>query len=334
MRTNNIYNIYGMLNYLEFIQNTIIELFIKIKIVWYLLLGFLLSFVLIFIWYKMGLFKEKIHEFIPHHNHKKNTITSTGMVFLFSLLILIDKIIGKPMKILIIVSLISMIIGIIDDVKKMKTGNGLSRLTHIVGCILIGAIPIHYNFALGKTHIQSKLFYLDLGILYIPFMICVFIGTINGANFSDGINGSLAIITLIILLFLLKYIYNIDAQNSMQILLFLAILIGTLCSFLIFNLKGKVFMGNCGSIFLGTIISTIATLYKIEILIPIFCIWFVSNVLSVIINIISIKYFQKRIFKMSPLHHHFELLGYSESKICCIIFTITIIFCYLAFNLI
>jgi phospho-N-acetylmuramoyl-pentapeptide-transferase len=181
----------------------------------------------------------------------------------------------------------------------------------------------------------------ELGVLYLPFAIFVLVGASNAVNFTDGLDG-LAISTFAIAAaaytalayvtghrVLASYLLLVRFPQSAELTIFCGALVGASLGFLWFNsYPAEIFMGDVGSLALGGALGTVAILIKQELLLGIVGGVFVIEVLSVIIQVISFKTTGKRVFKMSPIHHHFELIGWSEPKVITR-FVIFAIFCAL-----
>ena len=187
-----------------------------------------------------------------------------------------------------------------------------------------------YHMLIGWTGIDSKFTWL----VFIPIVIFIITAVSNGANLTDGIDGLAAGISAIIIFALAVFSFvsgNINfasylnimyIPNVGEIVVFISAFLGSLIGFLWFNTyPAEIFMGDTGSLTLGAIISVIAVIVRKELLIPLLCGVFFIETLSVIIQVSYFKYTRsktgigQRIFKMAPLHHHFQKLGYHESKI-------------------
>jgi phospho-N-acetylmuramoyl-pentapeptide-transferase len=154
---------------------------------------------------------------------------------------------------------------------------------------------------------------IDLGWAYIPFVIFMAIGTTNAVNLTDGLDGLAAGITLFVAL---GYVLLGVQQNLYSVTIFSAALVGSCLGFLFFNIHpARVFMGDTGSLALGGAIAALAIITRTELFLPILGGVYVIETLSVIIQVISFQLTGKRVFLMSPLHHHFELKGWSEQKV-------------------
>ena len=166
----------------------------------------------------------------------------------------------------------------------------------------------------------------DLGILFVPFVFVTVLGTVNGANFTDGLDGLATTVTLIITMFFAVLSIKVGSNVSDTAM----IMIGTLLGFLIFNTyPAKVFMGDTGSLALGGFVAAEAFMLKIPLFIIIIAFIYLAEILSVMIQVSYFKLTHgKRIFKMSPIHHHFELSGFEETRVVAMFAVVTIILCF------
>ncbi|MBP5224970.1 MAG: phospho-N-acetylmuramoyl-pentapeptide-transferase, partial [Lachnospiraceae bacterium] len=166
----------------------------------------------------------------------------------------------------------------------------------------------------------------DMGWLYVPFVIVAVLGTDNGVNFSDGLDGLCGSITTVVALFLMTV--SLNAGNEALAVLSGAVA-GGLMGFLFFNAyPAKVFMGDTGSLALGGFVASTAIMLRMGWFILIFGLIYLIEVLSVILQVGYFKLTHgKRIFKMAPIHHHFELSGYSETQIVTMFTIVTLLLC-------
>lgn len=170
---------------------------------------------------------------------------------------------------------------------------------------------------------------LDLGRFYIPFIIIYFAGTTNAVNLTDGLDGLATSITILVMTFFV--IVSLE-MGHYTLSIFCAVTAGSLLGFLKYNaFPAQIFMGDTGSIALGGAVAAVAMILKLPLLLIIVGGIYVVETLSVIIQVISFKLTGKRVFKMSPLHHHFELCGWHETKVVSIFSIITVILCMIAF---
>ena len=226
------------------------------------------------------------------------------------------------------------LIGFIDDFKKLvlKNTKGLKPSYKMIGLLIISVayvIYLVYGLKIGtETYIPIIKTYINIPIyLYIPFAIVVILGATNAINLTDGIDGLSTSVTTIILtcLTIISVILGIK-----EVTVFGSILIGTCLGFLLFNLyPAKVMMGDTGSLLLGGAIAGMAIYLKMPLLLLIIALVPILETLSVIIQVAYFKKTGNRIFKMAPLHHHFELSGWKENKIVSVFSIVTLICCAL-----
>ena len=231
------------------------------------------------------------------------------------------------------------IIGFIDDFKKLvlKNTKGLKPSLKMLGLLIISVIFVMYlqkGINLGtETYIPIMKQYITIPIwVYIPFAILVILATTNAVNLTDGIDGlSSSVCTIIITcLTVIATIFGVK-----EIIIFGAIVIGAVLAFLMFNIyPAKVIMGDTGSLFLGGVISGIALYLKMQLILLIIAIIPIIETLSVIIQVACFKKTGKRVFKMAPIHHHFELSGWRENKVVMTFSIITLIVCIIGLQII
>lgn len=274
-------------------------------------------------------------------SHKKKTGTPTmgGIMIVISIvattIIIVYKFGIYPISYkfwLLLFILISYgLLGFLDDfIKVVKKRNlGLTSKQKMIGQILIAVIFfITLKYVKFPTYIQipGTDIQWDLGWGYALFIIFMLVGSSNAVNLTDGLDGLLAgTATIAFGAFALLSSYNY-AQNEVTTIFSLAV-VGALLGFLVFNAHpAKVFMGDTGSLALGASIAAVAILTKLEVILVIIGGVFVLETLSVIIQVISFKTTGRRVFKMSPLHHHYELLGWSEWRVVTTFWLIGFIF--------
>lgn len=225
------------------------------------------------------------------------------------------------------------IIGFIDDFKKLvlRDTKGLKPAYKMLGLLIISVAYTLYltkGIDLGtETFIPFAKNYVVLPILlYIPFVIFVMLGTTNAINLTDGIDGLSTSISAIITTCLTVIAIVLDVK---EIIVFGSIIVGACLGFLIFNLNtAKVFMGDTGSLLLGGVISAIALYLKMPLILLVIALIPVVETISVVLQVAYFKITGgKRLLKMAPLHHHFELSGWKENKIVSVFCVITLIFC-------
>lgn len=268
------------------------------------------------------------------HLKKSGTPTMGGIIILIALVITIltSGVLNTDMYVLLLSTFGFGLIGFIDDYIKVvkKRSLGLRAHEKLIGQIILAIILAVYQSStsvLGTKLIVPFLKdqYLDLGPLYIPFIAFVVVATVNSVNLTDGLDGLASGVTLIILSF-----FGLVALNSgmESISIFSTTLAGACLGFLIHNAyPAKVFMGDTGSMALGGAVSAIAILLNLPLIIPIVGGIYFAEALSVIIQVTSYKLTGKRVFLMSPLHHHYEQKGWKETKVVAVFWTITVILC-------
>ncbi|PIC65711.1 phospho-N-acetylmuramoyl-pentapeptide-transferase [Sporosarcina sp. P13] len=270
-------------------------------------------------------FGQSIREEGPEaHKKKAGTPTMGGLIFLISILVstltlsYINDTLTTHTIVLLIVLLGFGFIGFLDDfiIIIAKRNLGLTSLQKLIGQIII-AIVAFFLLKLGPFETVVTIPFtdlgMDLGVFYVAFLIFWLVGFSNAVNLTDGLDGLVGGTSTIAFatfgVFALIYEQN-------DIALFAFVVAGSMLGFLLFNIKpAKVFMGDTGSLALGGALAMLSVLIKQELLLLVIGIIFVVETLSVIIQVISFKLTGKRVFKMSPIHHHFELSGWSEWKV-------------------
>lgn len=274
----------------------------------------------------------------PKEHRKKNgTPTMGGIVILLSVVItsLLYMIAYPKLVPVLFVTLGFGIIGFLDDYIKivMKRSKGLSVLQKIILQLIVTAIfAVYYMTGLGGTTKVLVPFsgggYLELGIFFLPFLFLTMLGTVNGANFTDGLDGLASGVTLMIATFLSV----VAVGTKHEIAPITCAVVGALLGFLIYNVyPARVFMGDTGSLALGGFVASSAFLLQIPLFIVIIGIVYLIEVISVILQVLVYRLcHKKRLFKMAPIHHHFELKGWKETRIVAIFTIVTAVFCMIA----
>ncbi|MBE5821627.1 MAG: phospho-N-acetylmuramoyl-pentapeptide-transferase [Clostridiales bacterium] len=275
------------------------------------------------------------------HLQKSGTPTMGGIIMLVTIVVMSMALyfIYPQYTHILPIALITLgfgIIGFIDDFKKLvlKDPKGLLPRYKMLGLLIVAVVftvYLQYGLHLG-TDIQIPFLknYITLPIyLYIPFAVIVILACTNSLNLTDGLDGLATGITILIMTFftIVSVLYN-----NLEMSLFSSIVAGSCIGFLLFNLKpAKVFMGDTGSLALGGAFCAVALYLKMPFILIIVAGICVLEALSVIIQVIYFKKTGNRFFKMSPLHHHFELSGYSEWKVVWMFWIATIILCLIGF---
>jgi phospho-N-acetylmuramoyl-pentapeptide-transferase len=226
------------------------------------------------------------------------------------------------------------LLGFIDDFVKvaLKRNLGLTAKQKLFFQILIAVVLAVYQSRVSVygTTVAIPFInkFVDFGIWYVPFIAFVVVAMVNSVNLTDGLDGLAAGVTLIIAVFFsfIGMLYGFTTPS-----LFCAALGGACLGFLMFNKHpAKVFMGDTGSLALGGGIAAAAIMMNIELILPIAGGIYVIEAISVILQVVSFKLRGKRIFKMSPIHHHFELSGWKETKVVVVFWTVTFILCVIS----
>ncbi|RTE07681.1 phospho-N-acetylmuramoyl-pentapeptide-transferase [Paenibacillus whitsoniae] len=266
-------------------------------------------------------FGQQIREEGPKaHLKKQGTPTMGGIIILLALSLATLRFAEKNMDLLIllIASLGYGLVGFLDDYIKIvfKRSLGLTAKQKLFGQLLISAIVCYLLIVQGHStefYIPFVSFHINAGWLYFPIMAIIMLGASNAVNFTDGLDGLLAGTSAIAF-----GAYTIIAMNNTQpeAAIFSAAMVGAVLGFLVFNAHpAKVFMGDTGSLGIGGGLVAVAILTKAELLLAIVGGVFLIEILSVVIQVVSFKTRGKRVFKMSPIHHHFELVGWSEWRV-------------------
>lgn len=267
------------------------------------------------------------------HLKKSGTPTMGGILFLIGILVGSVFYISDYPKIVpvLFVTLGFGLIGFLDDYIKvvMKRNLGLTPAQKMLGQIFITAVFAFYmvNYSGLRTEVIIPFTggtMIDLGILYVPILFFVVLGTVNGANFTDGLDGLASSVTTLIAVFFT--VIAVAARTDVHPVA--CAVIGALLGFLCFNTHpAKVFMGDTGSLALGGFVVSTAYMLQIPFFLPIVAFIYFVEVLSVIIQVAYYKRTKKRIFKMAPIHHHFELSGWPETKVVSIFSIVTAVLC-------
>lgn len=277
------------------------------------------------------------------HLRKQGTPTMGGIIMIISIVVLsiVTSLVwiksGINIKSLVPVCLASIgfgVVGFVDDFKKLilKNTEGLNPKLKMFGLLIIATIFTIYLSNVAKIGTDILIPFTDYRLslptwFYIPFTILVMLSATNAVNLTDGIDGLAATVLTIITGALT--IISMKCGEA-EIATFSSIVSGSCAGFLVYNVyKAKVFMGDTGSLLLGGVISSIAIYVKNPLILVIIAIVPIIETLSVIMQVISFRFTGKRMFRMAPLHHHFELSGWRENKVVVVFGCITLIFCVL-----
>lgn len=284
--------------------------------------AFAVSVLAVYTWIKLMQARE-VGQFIreegPEAHLKKAGIPTMGGVgFLFSSLLLSAIFIEltASMKYIFVSVLLFALIGFYDDYKKLtkRTNEGLSAKGKFLLILLISVV-IYLGFLKSfQVRVPFTQHTLESVILSSVFMAFLYAAVTNATNFTDGLDGLLAVVTIPIIVL---FIAVSSIKGMAELKLFNLIFLGSMLGYLVFNMyPAKVFMGDLGSLAIGAYVVSNSIILNIYWLIPLFGLWYVIEVLSVIIQVLYFKKTGgKRFFKMAPYHHHLEYLGWNERKI-------------------
>ena len=276
------------------------------------------------------------------HLKKQGTPTMGGLIILTSIIITSLFYVSRYPKVIpvLFMTVGFGIIGFLDDYIKivMKRSEGLKPMQKLVGQFVITGIFAWYVVNSGEVGTDMLIpftggfdhgKFLHLGILFVPALFFIVLGTDNGVNFTDGLDGLCTSVTILVATFLTIVAIGENAGISP----ITGAVVGSLLGFLLFNVyPAKVFMGDTGSLALGGFVSATVFMMRMPLFLPIIGFIYFVEVLSVIIQV---TYFKKtggkRIFRRAPIHHHFELGGWSETRVVAVFAIVTAILCLLAY---
>ncbi len=268
--------------------------------------------------------KQTILKYVKEHSKKNGTPTMGGVLFIINILLIVFIFVKPSRETLVVLSVFFAysVLGFLDDFIKIKFKQNLGLLPYqkIAGQVLISLILAIYVYSFKQTSILIPFVnvYVDFGFFIVPFVIIVCLAFTNSVNLIDGLDGlccnvSAVFIPSLITLLLLTNKQNLNNNNLITILV---IVLASIFVFLLYNTsKASIFMGDVGSLGLGGLYSSVMIVSGTELFALTLGIMFVVTSLSVILQVFVYKRTKKRVFLMSPLHHHFQMKGYSEPKI-------------------
>lgn len=276
-------------------------------------------------------------EGVQSHLKKAGTPTMGGIIFLLSTVVTSLFYVKDYPKIIpvLFLTLGFGIIGFLDDYLKvvLKRSDGLMPMQKMACQIVVTGIFAFYLMKFTDIPMTMKIPFfpgheLDLGILTIPILFIAVIGTVNGVNFTDGLDGLASSVTIMVATFF--SVMAIGTKSGIEPIT--CAVVGALMGFLLFNVyPAKIFMGDTGSLALGGFVAGTAYMLQMPLFIILVGMIYVVEVLSVMIQVTYFKATHgKRFFKMAPIHHHFELCGWSETRIVAVFSVITAVLCLIA----
>lgn len=327
------------------------------RLIWAIIAAFAIALVIgpfVITWLKKLKFGQTIYELGPQtHQKKQGTATMGGVIFAIAAPIAALAFSYKDhrfdfLAIALVCAFGFGLVGFVDDyIKvKLKRSLGLTPMQKIVPQFVISlgvSLWVYFHKDIGSAWtIPFVNIEWDLGIFYIPLMMFVMIGTVNSANLLDGMDGLLGGCSLfdfatMALICVAMAAGTEDPSNLLNVAIFAGAMAGALMGFLRFNAHpARVFMGDVGSFFIGGALVGIITVTRTTLLLPIIALAMLMSSLSVIIQVFYFKYTRKktgtgqRIFRMSPMHYHFELGGMPETQVVAMYDLVTVVLCLIA----
>lgn len=309
-------------------------------------------------WLKKLKYGQEIREEGPAwHKKKSGTPTMGGIMFIVGIAValianvviaLIANNFGDGILKAVILFAVSLgfgAIGFADDyIKVIKKRNlGLTAIEKFLLQLVLAAVYVFIMYFMGMLKTEVVIPFVRIAIdipvvLYVPFVMFVVIGTVNAVNLTDGLDGLASSVTVVTMLFFAVYAFFRITPPSDGVSIYATAVAGGLIGFLIFNkYPAKVFMGDTGSLFLGGALALIATELNMQLYLIIVGFVYFAETLSVIMQTTYFKLTKKkygegrRIFKMTPIHHHFEMSGWKETKIVCAFTFAALVLCVISF---
>ena len=284
---------------------------------------------------------QSIREIGPTwHNNKAGTPMMGGLMFIFSTIILLiaNAVDMKDYSVfyVLILSLCFGAVGFLDDFAKLKKkrNEGLTSLQKAMLQMAVSALFLYVMFRTGSMSTELYIPFVDLSftlhpIVYIFFSMFVMVGCVNAVNLTDGVDGLCGSVTIPVMVF---FTATALAMGKIELALLPASLVGGLVAYLFYNWHpAKVFMGDTGSLFLGGVVCAMAFALEMPLILILVGIVYIVETLSVILQVAYFKLTHgKRLFRMSPIHHHFEMCGWKEEKIVLSFTAVSAVMCLLA----
>jgi len=288
-------------------------------------------------------FGQNVREDGPQSHLKKSGTPTMGGIIIIIAALISGLIFAKkyPLSIpVIIFMLVFGIIGFLDDFLKIKKKKSDGLLPWQKLILQLIATGIFAMYLLRSQNISTDMLipftgglkdgrFLKLGILFVPAVFFIVLGTDNGVNFTDGLDGLCSSVTIVVA----GFFAVVSIRENIAITPVIGAIIGALMGFLVYNVHpAKVFMGDTGSLAIGGFIASLALIMQMPLFIVIVGFIYLIEVVSVMIQV---TYFKrtggKRFFKMAPIHHHYEILGFSETRIVAIFSIITFLLSVIAY---
>lgn len=281
-------------------------------------------------------FGQSIREIGPSwHKKKSGTPTMGGFIFIIPIVIVSCFLLRDARSIICVIAALGFgAVGFVDDyikvVKKRNLGLTSKQKFLMQAAVTVFFIAADCFYIGNPTEILIPFGgSVNLSYFYYPFAAFVMLGCVNSVNLTDGIDGLASSVSIVVMSFF-AIAAAVYGQSGMAVLMFTAV--GAVFGFFLFNKNpARVFMGDTGSLFLGGMISAAALLLRQPIILVICGIVFFCETLSVILQVAHFKRTGKRLFKMSPIHHHFEMCGWKENKIDLVFVAVTAAACVVSY---
>lgn len=327
------------------------------RFIWTILASFVIAMVIgpfIITWLKKLKFGQTIYELGPQsHQKKQGTATMGGVIFAIAAPVAALVFSYKDSRFdFLLIALVCALgfgaVGFVDDfIKvKLKRSLGLTPMQKIIPQIVLSVIVAFWAYFHPEIGPRLTVPFVNvewnLGWFYIPVMVFVLVGTVNSANLLDGMDGLLAGCSLfdfatMALICLALAAGAEDPSNLLNVAIFAGAMVGALMGFLRFNANpARVFMGDVGSFFIGGALVGICVVTRLSLLLPLIALAMMMSSISDIIQISYFKYTRiktgtgKRVFRMAPMHYHFELGGMPETQVVAMYYIVTVVMCLVA----
>ena len=271
---------------------------------------------------------QTVLKYVQTHKDKNGTPTMGGLFFIGSAIVSFFLFGGGKSRVAVVsasIGLAFMIVGFIDDFIKVRfrQNEGLKAYQKILFQLGVAVIAGVFCYKNGITAFNLPFTdnSINFGWVTIPIVSIVFLAIVNSVNLTDGLDGLAGSVSVVYLIFMSALIsiqatLSIYNQDREKILLLCSCIIGSVSGFLLYNVnKAKVFMGDTGSLALGGFIGAVSVFSSNTLFIPVIGIMFVLSSISVIVQVAYFKRTKKRVFLMAPLHHHFQMKGFTETQI-------------------
>lgn len=320
------------------------SLLIKCAVYGFLLTLVVSPFVISFI--KKEKVKQVILNYVEAHSGKVGTPTMGGIIFLLTISVvsfICFEGASTLAKMSLVVFLAYGFVGFLDDFIKFKCKRNLGLRAYqkivfqLAISLIVGFYAYNSNLVSGVLVVPFTTITIDIGAWIIPFIVLIYLGATNAVNLTDGLDGlassttmtymlSFVVLCLVLMQGVFAGIPEIKVQEMQNLMVLSAVTVGAMLSFLVFNcFPAKIFMGDTGSLALGSLIASVCVFSNLSLYIPIIGLMFVLSAVSVVLQVAYYKLTKKRIFLMAPLHHHFEKKGVHEVRITMCYMVVTLL---------